>query len=65
MSKVKNTNLKTLSNGIELASKIIENISGNEIANTVNGEIMSGKEIQRAVAAKMQSVLMSNKGKYK
>lgn len=61
MSEVMEKNVKVLSHSTELASKVIEKIAGNEISNTVNGETMSGKEIQRAVAAKLQSAILNNK----
>mgnify|MGYP005840224409 CR=1 FL=1 len=62
MNDVEKQNLKVLSHGTELASKVIEKIAGNEISNTVNGEQFTGKEIQRAVAAKLQSAILNNKG---
>lgn len=61
MDKNTKTNLKTLSNATELASRVIERIAGNEIATTVDGELMTGKHVQRTVAAKLQSSLLNKK----
>ncbi len=57
MSKTSETNLKTLSHAIELATKVIENVASDAVANTVDGKQMASREIQHAVAAKMQSTL--------
>lgn len=56
------TNLQTLTNATELASKVVEKIAGEEIANTVDGKVMVSYDIKTAVAAKLQGCLMTNKG---
>lgn len=57
-----NTNLSTLANATELASKVIHNIAGEAVANTVDGVILTNNDVRHAVAAKLQANLTTNKG---
>lgn len=59
MSKTIDTNVQTLSQAIELATKVVENVAGDAISNTINGEVATGKEIQRTVAAKLQGAFLT------
>jgi len=57
-------NLKTLSNAIELAANVINSVTGEAIANTVNGEVLSFSQLKQAIAAKMQANLQPGEGVY-
>lgn len=54
--------LSTLANATELASKVIHKVSGEEIANTVNGQVLGTTDVKEAVAAKIQGALLTGKG---
>lgn len=56
------TNLATLANATELASKVIQRVAGEEIANTVDGRVMVSSDIKEAVVAKLQGSLLTGKG---
>lgn len=55
--EIKETNLTTLAHANELASKVIMKVAGEEVATTVEGEILSSNQIRHAVAARMQNRL--------
>ena len=52
-------NLTILSNGIQLGADTIAKISGNEIADGVDGQPLSRDELLRTMAAKIQSYIRS------
>ena len=54
VSDLVESNLETLAHAIELAAKVIGKVTGEAIATTVNGEILTHNQIKQAVAAKMQ-----------
>lgn len=56
-----NTNLNTLVNATELASKVIHEIAGEAVANTVEGKLLTNNDVRNAVAAKLQANLTTNK----
>lgn len=62
MKEVRESNMITLANAVELASKVIKNVSGEAISNTVNGKLITNNEIKHAVAAKMQACFVANEG---
>lgn len=62
MKDTQDTNLETLSHATELASKVITNVAGEAVANTVDGQLMSPTDIKHAVAAKMQASLTVGQG---
>ena len=64
MSKVIKHNLTTLANANELAVKIIMGVSGEAVANTVNGELLTTSDLRDAVAAKMQATLTKKFGAF-
>jgi hypothetical protein len=51
-------NLMVLSNVNELASAVVQKISGNDVANTLNGEVLTPIQLRQAVAARMKSSLI-------
>ena len=51
-------NLTVLSNAVELSSKIILATAGNDAANTLHGESITGAFVADAVAARLQAKLM-------
>lgn len=55
-------NLATLANATELASKVIQRIAGEEIANTVDGKVLVAGELREAIAAKLQGCLLTSDG---
>lgn len=57
--EITETNLTTLAHANELASKVITKVAGEEVATTINGEILSNNQLKHAVAAKMQSCLLT------
>lgn len=59
MSNITDTNIETLAHAAELATKVIEAVAGEAIANTIDGKVMAGKDIQRSVAAKMQAAIIT------
>jgi hypothetical protein len=61
-AELTNTNLKTLTHAVELAAKVISKVTGEAIATTVNGEILTHNQIKQAVAAKMQAGLQLSNG---
>lgn len=52
------TNLTTLVQVTELVTKVIKSIAGDNISNTVQGQLFSSNDIRHAVAAKLQSNFM-------
>jgi len=51
-------NLMVLSNVNELASAVVQKISGNDVANTLDGEALTPIQLRQAVAARMKSSLI-------
>lgn len=50
-------NSTVLANGVELSAQVIMKVAGNEVANTVGGELMVPEALNSAIAAKMKSTL--------
>lgn len=50
-------NANVLANAVELSSQVIMRVAGNEVANTVNGELMARSALAAAIAARLQSTL--------
>ncbi|HWT40898.1 MAG TPA: hypothetical protein VN081_06580 [Dongiaceae bacterium] len=51
-------NLMVLSNVNELASAVVQKISGNDVANTLDKEALTPIQLRQAVAARMKSSLI-------
>lgn len=60
--EIQKVNLTTLAHANELATKVIHKVAGEAVSTTVNGRLMGKKEISHAVAAKMQSCLITGEG---
>lgn len=52
-------NLAVLANAVQIGTDALTKIMGNEIANSVDGQQLSRSEIQRTLAAKIQSYIRS------
>ena len=50
-------NLLVLSNAVELGSAVVMQIAGNDIANTVNGKLITPDDLRDALASKIQGRL--------
>lgn len=56
------SNLATLANATELASKVIHKVAGEAVATTVNGQRLTNGEVKHAVVAKMQGCFLTQGG---
>lgn len=45
----------TMANAVELATKVVMQISGNAIANRIQGELVTPSSLQPTIVAKIQS----------
>lgn len=50
-------NANVLANAVELSTQVIMRVAGNEVANTIGGELMAPTALNSAIAAKLQSTL--------
>ena len=48
-------NLTVLANAIELGAAVVMQIAGNDIANTIEGKLVTPDELRDALAAKIRS----------
>lgn len=63
MSAFKNTQYQTeltLSNAVELATKVIRNIAGEDISTHIDGKLFSNQDIKNLITAEMKNVFISN-----
>lgn len=51
------TTQTTLANAVELATKVVMQISGNAIANRIQGELVTPSSLQPTIVAKIQGNL--------
>ncbi len=54
---LRDSNLAVLANVVELASQIVMNVAGNDIANTLGGQPVTPAYLHEAVAARVQANL--------
>lgn len=59
---VQAANLAAVTNVIAVVSETVGRVAGNAIANTVNGETVSSKFLEQAVAARAQSAINTKSG---
>lgn len=57
LDAARDANLAVSTNAVELAAQVVLNIAGNDIANTINGELVGTTFLKEAVAAKMNASL--------
>lgn len=61
MTQQQQTNFKrsllTLGAGTDLAAKVIKNISGNDISNSINGEIVTLNDLRTLVQSRLKQKL--------
>ena len=58
----RNTNAAVLTNAVELGAQVVMAIAGNEIANTVEGKLVTPAFLQEAIVAKTRSILAPHVG---
>ncbi len=56
-TQVLNENLAVLSNAVELGSRAILEIAGNEVSNAINGEEITLSQVQNALTARLKAAL--------
>lgn len=56
-TQVLNENLAVLSNAVELGSRAILEIAGNEVSNVINGEEITLSQVQNALTARLKAAL--------
>lgn len=56
-TQVLNDNLALLSNAVELGSRVIIDIAGNEVSNAIAGEEITLSQTQTALAARLKAAL--------
>lgn len=54
---VRDANLAVAVNAIELVSQVVLNVAGNDIANTIEGKLITPSALGEAVAARLQANL--------
>lgn len=55
VSTARDTNLPALANALELGSRVIERLSGENLATTLQGQAVSQAYSQEALAARLQA----------
>lgn len=60
--QIRNQNLAVASTLTDLASTIVLAVAGNEISNTLGGELVTGTHMRQLVAARMQLALTQRGG---
>lgn len=55
-------NVITLANAIELGASVVMQLAGNDIANTIEGKLVTPDELRDALAAKIQARFASRLG---
>lgn len=63
MNATMKTNVSTLANATEFAAAVIQRVAGESISTQVEGKKLSSADIKTAVAAKLQSGLITEGGK--
>lgn len=58
----RDANLAVGTNAVELVSQVVQEIAGNDIANTINGEMVDSAFLKGAVAAKINANLAPQLG---
>ena len=48
---IRDSNLAVVTNAVELTSQVISKIAGNDIANTIDGKLVTSAILQESVAA--------------
>lgn len=61
-SAARDSNLAVGTNAVELVAQIVLNIAGNDVANTINGELVGADYIKEAAAAKINANLAPQLG---
>lgn len=51
-----------LANGVELGCKVIRKIAGNDVSDSVGGEVVSSDELRRTFTAKLNSYINAKEG---
>lgn len=51
------TSANTMANAVELSTQVIMKVAGHEVANTVNGELLTPRSLNEAVAARINARL--------
>lgn len=55
-------NMATLANAVQLATNVVRNVAGNEIADGFDGERIESVELNETMAAKINGYLMNPAG---
>jgi len=56
-TQLQNDNLAVLANAVELGSRVIIDIAGNEISSAIGGEEITLSQINNAIAARLKAAL--------
>lgn len=56
-TQARNENLAVLSNAVELGSRVILEIAGNEVSNSIDGEEITLSQLNNAMAARLKAAL--------
>lgn len=62
LDQVRNQNLAVLANLTDLAAGIVMEVSGNEISNSLNGQLVSGAHLRELVIAKVRATMARQPG---
>lgn len=61
-SAICDSNVAVLSNTVEVGAQIVMEIAGNEIANTIDDQVVTPAYLKEAMTARLQSILSTNIG---
>lgn len=59
---IRDSNLAVTTNAIEMTVEVVKLIAGNDIANTINGQLVTSAFLQETVAAGIQANLTPTTG---
>jgi len=61
-TQVTNDNAAVLANAVELGSRVIVDIAGNEISDAIGGRTITLSQVQNALAARLKASMASSTG---